>query len=107
MGRILIRDFTAKRVLYRRDRRVRRAILKKISALSAFSAMSFCSELIRVYPHPVFRVGNFCAFSRSVLPTGFPSVFLPGTDQDGPRPFLHHLVPLVQENSGDGDEAPA
>jgi hypothetical protein len=38
-------DFTAKRVLYRRDRRVRRALLKKISALSAFSAMSFCSEL--------------------------------------------------------------
>ena len=38
-------DSTAKRVLYRRDRRVRRAILKKISALSAFSAMSFCSEL--------------------------------------------------------------
>jgi hypothetical protein len=39
-------DFTAKRVLYRRDRRVRRALLKKISALSAFSAMSFCSGLI-------------------------------------------------------------
>jgi hypothetical protein len=38
-------DSTAKRVLYRRDRRVRRALLKKISALSAFSAMSFCSEL--------------------------------------------------------------
>ena len=38
-------DFTAKRVLYRRDRRVRRALLKKISALSAFSAMSFCSGL--------------------------------------------------------------
>jgi hypothetical protein len=38
-------DSTAKRVLYRRDRRVRRAILKKISALSAFSAMSFCSGL--------------------------------------------------------------
>jgi hypothetical protein len=42
-----IRDSTAKRVLYRRDRRVRRAISKKVSALSAFSAMSFCSELIR------------------------------------------------------------
>jgi hypothetical protein len=39
-------DSTAKRVLYRRDRRVRRAILKKISALSAFSAMSFCSEFM-------------------------------------------------------------
>jgi hypothetical protein len=38
-------DSTAKRVLYRRDRRVRRALLKKISALFAFSAMSFCSEL--------------------------------------------------------------
>jgi len=40
------RDFTAKRSLYRRDRRVRRAILKKTSALSAFSAISFCSGLI-------------------------------------------------------------
>jgi hypothetical protein len=46
-ARNLFLDSTAKRVLYRRDRRVRRAILKKISALSAFSAMSFCSELIR------------------------------------------------------------
>ena len=64
-------DFTAKRSLYRRDRRVRRAILKKISALSAFSAMSFCSGFnlaflqscnLTVWLHLTTRCNLRCAY---------------------------------------------
>jgi hypothetical protein len=60
-------DSAAKRVLYRRDRRVRRAIFKKISALSAFSAMSFCNELLTLRSSRPLRLMSHSVIGHSVI----------------------------------------
>jgi len=67
-----ISDSTAKRVLYRRDRRVRRAIfilLRKTFASFAFFAVSFCSRLVLTPPRKGEKWQHCTAISGS--PSGF------------------------------------